>query len=168
MTQHTRNVGYGLGHIEPHAMAELLDELGTIDVTDASHYALTRSTASIERIISPLICQYNQEFNFPNSIEIMEETRPLKLAQAEVLTTWATDSRVSVMRAIISLNTDLVTVHYMDTLGHHRSQAIPVEMGTCILIPSALLVTCGGLRVSADFIFNMDALVEDGQFRLPS
>lgn len=168
MTQYTKNVGYGLGHIDPHTMGELLDELATIDLGTAANYPLNQSRAYIERVITPMIDQYNQEFNYPNSIEIMEETRPLKLAQAEVVTNTVTDSRVSVMRAIICLNQDLVSVHYTDTLGRQRSQPIPVEMGTCILVPSALLVTCGELRVQADFIFNMDAEILGDSYRLPS
>lgn len=118
-------------------------------------------------LFSPLLDQFNQYFNYPNSVEVIDETRPLKVSNITQLSDERTGHSESVMQVIITAEPLTMMIHYADILGHRRIKQIDCVEGTAVILPSVLTVSIvKGTRWYIDWVFDIQAQGEDGRYVL--
>ena len=161
------NVGYALYRFSDEELKPIWDEVNAI-IQDPSNshkmnyelagnikyeYELKETFDYIQNLVAPKIWQYNNIFNYPNSLEVLTEPKPLRLDRPWVNVMGKHEfnpihnhsgvmSFVIWMRVPYTLeeehkanphvppHTNLsgqFALHYVDTLGHIKTEAIPVD-----------------------------------------
>jgi len=184
MTTYSRpydNLGYALHKFTEEELAPIWAEINSImadptGVHTMNHelagniekeFALTSTHDYIERLISPLVWQYNNDFNYPNSLEVVAASKPLKLDRPWVNIMKKHEfnpmhNHSGVMSFVIWMKvpytlasefeaaphvprgTNLAgqfALHYVDTMGQIKSHGIPADNefeGVVCLFPSMM------------------------------
>lgn len=125
------------------------------------------TSAWATELFSPLLDQFNQYFNYPNSVEVIDETRPLKVSNITQTSDERTGHSASVMQVIIAAEPLTMMIHYADILGHRRIKQIDCDKGTAVILPSVLTVSIvKGTRWYIDWVFDIQAQSADGRYVL--
>ena len=134
-------------------------QLGTVDLNMTTTWALAK--------FGPMLDRFNQQFNYPNIVEVIDETRPLKISNIELVTEAHVSHRESVMQVIIAAEPLTMMIHYADILGHRRIKQIDCVKGTAVILPSVLTVSIlKGARWYIDWVFDISAASQDGKYLL--
>lgn len=175
------NLGYALHKFTDEELAPIWAEINAIQADPTGihtmnhelagniekEFQLTTSHDHIERLIGPLVWQYNNEFNYPNSLEVMAASKPLRLDRPWVnimkkhefnpmhnhsgvmsFVIWmkvpyTMDSEFNAA-PFVPRSTNLAgqfALHYVDTLGQIKTHGIPADKqfeGVVCLFPSMM------------------------------
>lgn len=148
MIHQTPNVGYAVHQLSTEDLNNITTEWAT-------------------KLFSPLLDQFNQQFNYPNSVEVIDETRPLKVSNITQVSNERVSNSASVMQVIIAMEPLSMAIHYADILGHRRIKQLQCVKGTAVILPSVLTVSIlAGARCYIDWVFDITAQGQDGRYVL--
>lgn len=176
-----QNVGYALYRFTEEELKPIWDEIHAIQADSSQvhtmnhelagnikyEFELTQTFDYIEKLVSPKLWQFNNVFNYPNSLEVLTEPKPLRLDRPWVnimhkhefnpihnhsgvmsFVIWMdvpyTLAEEHAMKPWVPAHTNLAgqfALHYIDTLGHIKSEAIKVDKsynGVMCMFPSGM------------------------------
>lgn len=162
-----QNVGYALHRFTDEELAPIWQEINDIMNDDTGihrmnddlagnlkfEYELSKTRDYIERLVNPCIWEFNNIFNYPNSLEVLKEAKLLKLDRPWVNLMQKYEynpihNHSGVMSFVIWMRVPYTmeeeraakpyvpahgniaghfALHYVDTLGYIKTETIPVD-----------------------------------------